>query len=155
MLFRSSAHPIDLEGHIALELPKRQVGTRAEDPVRSTAVESHAAESPLQVEHVVARDQVTRCVDQYSIAECPAGFFEIAEGDGSNDAVDRDPALLLKGPDRIFDVIVEFIVRLVGRDQQSQSNETLPDVGYLGTDVPSAQEGSGHVDPGPLSEEGL
>ena len=53
----------------------------------------------LQLGDVVARDEMTGRICEHPIAELPAGFLETPIGIGADNAVDREPALLLKCPD--------------------------------------------------------
>ena len=106
---RSVAGPQVPSAHqavLALQPLERLLGERTEDAVGAAGVVAEL-EQPLLQRGDVVTDEHPRREGQDAVAEPPAGGGQGAVGLGADDAVDRQPAVLLEVPQRPVGRLVE------------------------------------------------
>jgi hypothetical protein len=94
------------------------VSLSAEPAIHTPCSEAEFVESALKFGHVVTNDQVTGSIGKHSVTELPARFIESSECFWPNNAVDRDPTLLLKTANGKVKVVCEHVTD--GLDVPSQ-----------------------------------
>src|SRR5262249_7355312 len=85
---------------VALKRPKGSLGLASEDAVLATRVEAEGIETPLKQCDIVAAEHWLAQIHE-SIAERESAFDQRRPGLGAADAVDAQPALLLKTLDGV------------------------------------------------------
>ena len=98
---RRAADRIGRDARVALELPERGFGLRAENAVLAARIEAERVEPALQDPDIVAAQHRPAQVQQ-PVAQAERALDQRAPGLGSADAVDEEPARVLERPHRVL-----------------------------------------------------
>ena len=127
------------------------MGLQAEISVDQAGVETEILQPGLQRGDVVAVHRRTELVIQGAGAQPVGRFSQRAVGGFADDAVDQQPAVLLKRPHRVVELVVEHVERDVSSGaeicvravQMPERGQRSPDLGDRRTTVTAAQRVAG------------
>jgi hypothetical protein len=123
------------------------VGLQAEVSVDQAGVETEILQPGLQCGDVVAIHRRTELMMQGARTQPIRSFPQRPVGGFADDAVDKQPAVLLKRPHRVVELVVEYVERNVPSSawirihaiQMPQRGQRSPNVGDRGVTVTTAQ----------------
>lgn len=141
-----AAHSVGSESDIALEIPHRRIGQYPEDAIGPSTIKAEPGQPLLQSQDVVADHEVAGVKQYDSVTESPACLIKVAKGLRTDNAINRNSAVLLKRTDGVREsFVVSVRCSMTTRGfKVAKSRQPLSDVGNLRAGIPWAQHGLRH-----------